>query len=345
MIAIHTSKDAFGERWIRYCEEKKIPFKVVNCYSTDIVSQLENCEALMWHHSHMHSKDILFAKQLLYSIELSGKIVFPDFKTCWHFDDKVGQKYLFESLNIPLVNSYVFYDKNSALDWIKATSFPKVFKLRGGAGSSNVKLVNSIEQAKSLVNKAFGSGFSQNDAIGGLKERWRKYRLGMTSFLTVIKGFIRFVYPTKFALVAGKERGYVYFQDFIANNNSDIRVIVIHKKAFAIKRMVRVNDFRASGSGNILYDKQLFDENTIKLAFEIAAKLDGQSVALDFVYDNGVPNIVEVSYGFVQRVYDSCVGYWDSEMTWHEGKFDPCEWMVDLVVDKIKAKELVKQSL
>jgi glutathione synthase/RimK-type ligase-like ATP-grasp enzyme len=342
-IAIHKS-DGFAPRWIEYCQSMNTPFKIVNCYDSDIVEQLMDCDALMWHHSHMHSKDILFAKQLLYSVEFSGKIVFPDFKTCWHFDDKVGQKYLFESLNLPLANSYVFYDKSSALNWIKTTSFPKVFKLRGGAGSANVKLVNSLKQAKVLINKAFGVGFSQNDAKVGLKERWRKYRLGMTSFLTFIKGFIRFVYPTLFARVAGKERGYVYFQDFIPNNNSDIRVIVINKKAFAIKRMVRENDFRASGSGNILYDKKLFDENTIQLAFEFAEKLQGQSVALDFVYDNGMPKVVEVSYGFVEKVYDPCVGYWDREMTWHEGKFDPCKWMVDLVVDKIKEKESLKRS-
>lgn len=342
MIAIHTSKDAFGERWIKYCEQKNIPYKLVNCYSTNIIFELKDCDALMWHHSHMNSKDILFAKQLLFSLEFSGKIVFPDFRTCWHFDDKVGQKYLFESLNIPLVNSFVFYNKNTANEWINKTTFPKVFKLRGGAGSANVKLVYNLRQAKKLVNKAFGNGFSQNDAIGGLKERWRKYRLGMTGFLSVIKGFIRFVYPTKFAQVAGRERGYVYFQDFIPNNNSDIRVIVIQQKAFAIKRMVRENDFRASGSGNILYSRELFDEGTIKLSFEIARKLGGQSVALDFVYDNAVPKVVEVSYGFVQAGYDKCPGYWDCEMQWHEGFFDPCKWMVDLVVEKLNDKDLQK---
>ncbi|MDX9697187.1 MAG: hypothetical protein RBT49_15455 [Bacteroidales bacterium] len=338
MIAIHSSKDAFGERWIRYCKEKEISYKLVNCYSSNIIDELKDCDALMWHHSHMHSKDILFAKQLLFSLDLSGKIVFPDFKTSWHFDDKVGQKYLFESLNIPLVGSYIFYDKRSAIEWIKTTSFPKVFKLRGGAGSANVKLVYTKRQAKALVQRAFARGFSQNDAVGGLKERWRKYQLGMSGFLNVVKGLVRFVYPTKFAHVAGRERGYVYFQDFIPNNDSDIRVIVIHNKAFAIKRMVRANDFRASGSGNIKYEKHLFDESTIKLAFEIARKLGGQSVALDFIFDNAVPKVVEVSYGFVQAGYDKCPGYWDKDMQWHEGKFDPCEWMVDLVVERLQQR-------
>jgi glutathione synthase/RimK-type ligase-like ATP-grasp enzyme len=338
MIAIHSSKNSFSERWIAYCEKREIPYKIVNCYSTDIIQQTEDCDALMWHHNHMLSKDILFAQKLLFAIEHSGKVVFPDFKTGWHFDDKVGQKYLLESLSAPLVNSYVFYDKTSALQWIGNTTFPKVFKLRGGAGSANVKLAKNQSEAINLTKKAFGKGFSQNDSNGNLKERIRLFRLGKTSLWDVTKGFIRFVYPTRFEKIAGREKGYVYFQDFIPENSFDIRVIVIDNKAFAIKRMVRKNDFRASGSGHILYEKEHFDEQTIRLAFDLNKKIQGQSVAFDFVFDNGTPKVVEISYGFLKEGYDSCVGFWDEGMKWHEGRFDSCEWMVDLVVKQISER-------
>jgi len=338
MIAIHKSKNSFSERWIDYCSGMNIPFKVVNCYDSDIIAQLNDCDALMWHHNHMNPKDVLFAKSLLFSLQQSGKIVFPDFNTAWHFDDKVGQKYLCEALGLPVVNSYAFYSEQEALNWIKTTSFPKVMKLRGGSGSCNVFLVRNASEAKRMIKRAFGSGFSQYDSLASIKERWRKYKLGKISFSKVLIGYLRIFKAPLYARIIGKAVGYVYFQDFIPDNNSDIRVIVIQQKAFAIKRMVRKNDFRASGSGNILYEKELFDENTIRLAFQIAEKLQGQSVALDFIYDNGTAKVVEVSYGFVQAGYDKCEGYWDSEMTWHEGKFDPCEWMVDLVVDKIKNK-------
>jgi len=338
MIAIHKSKNSFSERWIDYCSGMNIPFKVVNCYDSDIIAQLNDCDALMWHHNHMNPKDVLFAKSLLFSLQQSGKIVFPDFNTAWHFDDKVGQKYLCEALGLPVVNSYAFYSEQEALNWIKTTSFPKVMKLRGGSGSCNVFLVRNASEAKRMIKRAFGSGFSQYDSLASIKERWRKYKLGKISFSKVLIGYLRIFKAPLYARIIGKAVGYVYFQDFIPDNNSDIRVIVIQQKAFAIKRMVRKNDFRASGSGNILYEKELFDENTIRLAFQIAEKLQGQSVSLDFIYDNGTAKVVEVSYGFVQAGYDKCEGYWDSEMTWHEGKFDPCEWMVDLVVDKIKNK-------
>ena len=329
MIAIHHSKGSFSDRWIAYCKANEIAYKIVDCYQSDIMHQLNDCDALMWHINHQNSKDVLFAKQLLYSVQAAGKRVFPDYNTAWHFDDKVGQKYLLEAIGAPLVPTWIMYNKKDALVWAEKNSFPKVFKLRGGAGSANVRLAKTKSEAVQLIEKAFGRGFSQYDSLGNLKERIRKYQLGKTDIFDVIKGFVRIIYPTKYTMVAGRERGYVYFQEFIPENNYDIRVIVIGDKAFAIKRMVRDDDFRASGSGNIRYEKVNFEDTTIKLSFFLSCKLKSQCVAFDYVYQDKQPYLVEISFGFVKEVYDSCVGYWDNEMNWYEGLFDPYGWMVD----------------
>jgi len=328
----HSNKDSFSERWIDYCKSKQISYKIVDCYANNIVEQLRDCDALMWHYHHLSPKDFIFAKQLLFSIQSSGKKVFPDSDTMWHFDDKLGQKYLLEAINAPLVPTYVFYDKKEALMWVKNTTFPKVFKLRTGGGSQNVRLARTAGAAKKLINTAFGSGFSQYAAWSNLKERIRMYKNGLTSMFDVIKGIIRLGYPTMFARVKGKEKGYVYFQDFIPGNKFDIRIIVIDNKAFAIKRMVRENDFRASGSGNILYEKEHFNDETIKLSFGLTDKLKSQSAAYDYIYLDGRPLLVEISYCFIKEVYDHCTGHWDKDLNWHEGSFNPYGWMVDMVL-------------
>ena len=330
-IAIHFCKGGFTDRWIANCRSKGIDFKLVNCYASDIIEQLKDCDALMWHFSQNSPRDFLFAKQLIYSVEAAGKKVFPDFHTAWHFDDKVGQKYLLEAIGAPLAQTWVFYDKQQALDWAKTTDYPKVFKLRGGAGSQNVHLVHSQKEAKQLIRKAFGRGFPVYDAWGSQKERWRKFRLKKATQTDLLKGLVRFVVPPPYAQVKAKEKGYVYFQEFIPDNDHDIRVVLIGNKVFAIKRMVRENDFRASGGGEILYEKHLFNERDIQLAFEIHEKLKSQCTALDFVYDKGNPKIVEISYGFSPEGYDPCPGYWDRELNWNEGRFDPYGWMVELV--------------
>ena len=116
-IAIHDSKKPgyYSNRWIEYCNKNNISYKLVRAYDTDIVEQVKDCDAFMWHHSHTNYKDVLFAKQLLFSLQERGLKVFPDYKTGWHFDDKVGQKYLLEAMDAPLVPTFVFYDKNDAL--------------------------------------------------------------------------------------------------------------------------------------------------------------------------------------------------------------------------------------
>lgn len=335
MIGIHNTKGSFSELWIDYCRNSNIPFKLVDCYGCDIIQQLKDCDALMWHFSQNSTKDFLFDIQLVSSVEAAGKKVFPDYNTSWHFDDKVGQKYLFEALGIPMVPTWIFYNKETAFNWVDQTNFPKVNKLRGGAGSQNVHLVNSKSQARRLIRKAFGSGLPLYDALGSLKERWRLYLLGKTNFIDILEGMARFIIPPPYARTKGRQKGYIYFQEFIAGNNHDIRVIVIGNKSFAIKRMVRSNDFRASGSGSILYGRHLFNEETIKLSFDLSEKLRTQCVAFDYVHQNNQPLVVEISYGFSPAGYYSCPGYWDKELNWHEGKFNPYGWMVEDLVNSI----------
>lgn len=340
MIAIHDNNLGFTPRWIQYCESKRIPYKLVNCYDNDIMQQLENCDALMWHHWQVNSKDIIKAKKLLFALEHSGKVVFPNFKTAWHFDDKIAQKYLLEAHGLPIVPTFHFLDEKRAKEWAMTTTFPKVFKLSRGAGSTNVKLVHNKGEAFSIINKAFSEGFRVFDRYEVVKERFRKYREGKDTFLGVLKSLFRIVYLPKYVKLVPRERFEVYFQEFIPNNNSDIRVIVIDDKAFAIKRLVRNNDFRASGSGNIVYEKYNFNEDVIQKSFRYAQILNTQIVAFDYVFDvNCNPMIVEISYGYAIEGYDQCVGYWDKEMNFHSGKFDSCEWMLDLVLKQLHSND------
>ncbi len=338
MIAIHNSKAGFHPRWAEYCQKNSIPYKIVDCYANDLIEQLEGCDGLMWHYSQGKSEDILIAKEILFALEHTGFKVFPDFKTAWHFDDKVAQKYLLERIDAPMIPSFVFFEKRKALQWIDQTTFPKVFKLRGGAGSANVKLVRDKVAAKKLVGQAFGRGFKQYDSLYNLKDRLYKFRQGKTDFFDLLKGIVRIGMEPEFSKTKGWERGYIYFQDFMPNNDCDIRIIIVDNKAFALKRMVRKGDFRASGSGEFYFDKELFDERCIKIAFKMNKKIQSQSLVLDFIFDEkNQPLLVELSYGFTKEPYYECPGYWDSKLVWHEGKFNSQAWMVDALIKEINS--------
>ncbi|HEY9115412.1 MAG TPA: hypothetical protein VIN10_11995, partial [Bacteroidales bacterium] len=234
--------------------------------------------------------------------------------------------------------SYVFYTKKEALEWTSKTIFPKVFKLRGGSGSLNVELIRNKYQAKRKINKAFGKGFPAFDRWNIVKEKISQLRREKNSenFIGLIKSTGRLFIPAKNRLLLPRQKGYAFFQDFIPDNTYDTRVVVIKNRAFAGRRYVRKNDFRASGSGIWGFDKELFDERCIKIAFETSEKLGSQVMAYDFIFDKDEPKIVEISYATCLGPYDKCIGHWDREMNWHPGKFKQQIWMIEDFIESIK---------
>lgn len=335
-IAIHEAKGSFSDRWIDYCIKNDFQYKVVSCFDNNIMQDLKNCTHFLWHFHHARIKDMLFAKQLIYSIEMRGIKVFPNFNTVWHFDDKLGQKYLLESIGAPMVNSYVFYDKEEALNWSKNCTYPIVFKLRGGAGSENVKLVKSKNEAYRLIKLMFSKGLSNRPSNTRMKENWNKFIISkkLLDLKETTAGLKNFLLPTKVHQLNNvTEKGYFYVQEFLPNNKFDIRIIVVGKRAFGLKRIVRENDFRASGSGLIIYRKEEIDLRCVKIAFDISKKLRSQSLAYDFIYnDSNEPMIIEISYGFSIEAYDICKGFWDDDLIWNLGQFNPQYWMVEDLV-------------
>jgi glutathione synthase/RimK-type ligase-like ATP-grasp enzyme len=339
-IAIHHRPGSFSDRWIEYCKREGIEYKIVNAYDSDIVKQVEDCDALMWHHHHSDIKDIILAKQLLYSLEQAGKVVFPDFNSGWYFDDKLGQKYLLEVIGAPVIPTHVFYDKNNALKWANNTSYPKVWKLRGGASGANVRLIKTKNEAIKYINRSFGRGHSQYNSIEQLKDITKKVSQGRATMTQLAKAIARPAYNMFFGKfkrrVLGKGVGYVMFQDFMPNNKFDNRIIVIGDKAFGVKRLALEGDFKSSEFNGIISDKNEIDIRCVEIAFETAKRMNANSVGFDFIFDeNKKPVIAEMGYGFIPKTYKDCQGYWDEQLNWHEADFHPEDWMVEEVIKSI----------
>ena len=102
------------------------------------------------------------------------------------------------------------------------------------------------------------------------------------TLLGLAKGVARLFVQTDLEKTLGRDCGYAYFQEFIPNNDSDIRVIIIGEKAFGIKRLVRKDDFRASGSGLISYDINDIPSKCIKIAFDLSERLNTDCLCYDF---------------------------------------------------------------
>ncbi|HBC3872544.1 TPA: hypothetical protein KD865_003047 [Vibrio parahaemolyticus] len=332
MIYIQDSTNGFHPKWIDFCIENDLEYKIVDFYDSSLINVIKKGDIALWHFHHNDYAATKFAKSLIHALSIKGVKTFPSLNMAWHFDDKIAQKYLLESIGAPLVNTYVFYKKNEALQWLKERKeFPLVFKLTGGAGASNVKLLKSRVEANKYVEYMFSKGVPKQpvkekiiDSILNFKKK-ASIKTSIDILKNVCKIFIKQGVNRQF----GNERGYFYIQDFIPNLDCDYRIIVIDGKAFAIKRMIRKNDFRASGSGNIIYDINEDLSEPLKLAFDICDKLKFDCCAFDFVLDGNDWKIIEISYGFASSAYLNCPGYWERNLNWKSGKFTPEYFMIN----------------
>jgi glutathione synthase/RimK-type ligase-like ATP-grasp enzyme len=338
LLAIDDRTGGFAPRWIEYCRERALPLKLVHCTDSNIISQLANVDALLWQPVQLRSEDMLMAHCLVMALEAAGKLVYPNTSTFWHFDDKLAQKYLLEATGAPLVATHVFFDAKTAIEWIERTKFPKVFKLRRGAGSSNVGLVRDASEAKALVRTAFGRGFQPVPSVFtdvGVKFRQHRKR---ADIIATVKRLPRLMLGNRAAQQSiTREKGYVCFQDFLPGNAFDTRITVIGKRAFGFTRNVRPNDFRASGSGDIVYDLARIDLESIRIAFKIAKRLAFQSMAFDFLKDtSGAPKLCEISFAFAAGAVAACAGWWDESLDWHEGSIWPQDAILEDMLEHIR---------
>jgi glutathione synthase/RimK-type ligase-like ATP-grasp enzyme len=253
-----------------------------------------------------------FAKRLLPAIEHGLSIpVFPNWETSWHFEDKITQGYLLEAAGIRSPTTWTFWERDDALEFCRAASYPFVAKLTAGIRSNNVVLVHDRAQAERLISRMFGAGVETFH----LPQVGIRQRIGRTKLIRRLRG--------RSTGASRTQSGYFYAQEYLPGNAFDTRVTVIGNRAFAFRRFNREGDFRASGSGRISWEPSEIDLATLQLAFEVADKLQTQSVAIDGMRRGDTRLVGEISYTYAAWAIERCPGHWARDslgrLRWVEG--------------------------
>jgi len=250
-----------------------------------------------------------------------GVKCFPNLSTYWSYDDKIKEYLLLKSYGFPVIDSYIFWNKKDALNWFRNASLPLVFKLKAGASSSNVILIRKKSQGIRLIKKMFSRGIMPDRIpdIGKtqLKDfKFTKYiRKNGGKLLRLIKGMD----PTPFW---NRHKNYIYFQKYLPGNSFDTRVVVVNHKAFAFRRLNRKKDFRSSGSKSFDFNPGKVDTQIIRKAFEVSERMQFQSMAYDFLYNERKEiYICEISYISPEETIPKLPGYWDRDLVWHSEQF------------------------
>jgi glutathione synthase/RimK-type ligase-like ATP-grasp enzyme len=336
-IAIHESPVTFSDRWIEICRLREMNFACVSGYRTDIISTLRDYDLFLWHYHNWEPLSMMVGPQVMAAAQSMGLKVWPDHNTSRFYNDKIYQRYLLDAVGAPSIQTYVFYDLESALEWIETATFPKILKLRCGRRSRNVKLITDKKEAARVCKVSFREGFYRRkmdesfcypdyhfgEVIHRRSHSADSRRVNASAYCSdFTKRFLRSIrHPSRlWENLSQRERGYVYFQDFLPGNTFDTRIIVIGNRAFGCVRDNRDDDFRASGSGRVDVNVDRVDLDLVKLSFETAKKMQVQSMAVDYIYDaDKMPRIAEINYNFSTGLVERCQGHWDADLNWHEG--------------------------
>lgn len=326
-IALHkcSSEKLHSSSWIpvweNYLLKNKISYEFVDCTQYNIIEKLNQFNILLWHFSQYNLAEMLEARSILYSAKKMGLKTFPDFNEAWHFDDKIAEMYALQSVDAPIPNSFVFYDINSFTEWLDTyNQFPIVGKLRTGSGSHNIKLLHSKKELYNYGRRMLIKGYNPAPSLLYKTSSNIRSSHNWNTFIKKAKRIPEFLRNLSNAKEFPNEKGYIYLQEFIPNDNYDLKVVVVGDKLSGVARPVRSHDFRASGGGEIYFDKKLFTKEIIKTAFETSDKLAMQCIGYDYVVnketDEGL--IVEMSYGFSHAAILSAGGYFDRDCVWHD---------------------------
>lgn len=311
---------SWGMVWAQYCRENNIDYDELDLFSIDPIAILNNYDCLLWHFGNYIYEDMLEARSILYTAKQMGLKIFPDFNDAWHFDDKIAQMYALKSVGAPIPKSWVFYDMQRLKECLSELEFPIVAKLRTGSGSHNVKLIKSENQLISYAKKMFNKGFSPAPSLMYKASSNIRSSHDWKTIISKYKRIPEFLRTLSGAKKFPNEKGYVYLQEFVPNDNFDMKIIVVGDKLTGLYRPTRSHDFRASGGGEVLYDKNLISNDIIDSAFATADKLKLKCIGYDYVIDKRSKKglIIEMSYGFSHTALMGSGGYYDRNHNWYD---------------------------
>jgi hypothetical protein len=335
LIGMHPDKlgeQSYSAKWADTLSYRQIAHETIDLMQIVDLSTLRKYDGVMWRWG-LGYPDRLAGPQWLEIAENVLRIpCYPSWAVTRAWDDKVKQCHLLRACGIDTPTNWVLWNRDMAMDWLESVSYPVVCKLATGAGSRNVVKINTRDEAFRVIDVMFGSGMKVSRTLADVAAG-----VQLMPFIREVKWRL---FPRQSDLARGSryvpQKGYVYFQEFMANNEFDTRVTVIGDRAFAFRRFNRDDDFRASGSGKLDYDVDAVDLETVETAFAVSEKLGVECMAYDFVKDgDGRPVVLEMAWTFLDKAVYSCPGQWDRGLKWHAGNVWPQQLQVEQFVKRI----------
>lgn len=253
-----------------------------------------------------------YIEDVLLRLVLDGAILLPRFELFRAHHNKVFMEsyrtLLSEEYNS--IKGFSFYgvdDLKKKLD--EQIIYPVVLKTAAGAGSSGVAIAYSKEEALKKVKRMVKLSFYDFNAS---RLKRARHVLGKT---------IRKLQKQHVAEVPRIQTKMIC-QSYVPNLTCDYKVLVFGDKYYLLRRKIRKNDFRASGSGLLEFPREFTETEKRILEFAKGAyeQLNTPLLSIDVAYDGENCHMIEfqcLNFGPYTLQFSDCYyryddGKWES---------------------------------
>ena len=248
--------------------------------------------------------DLSIGHAILPLLEDAGVRCMPDYNSFQFCGDKLRLAAFYSAKNIPSPQTIPVFSSADVDRWKKEVGiYPVVGKLRKGASSANVVLIQDADQLDRISTRLF-----EHNMVDG--------QMDPSSRDQLVSAFKRRPVVTDQCLL---------LQEFAEGNDGDHRIITIGRRAFYYRRSNRPNDFRASGSGILSHEIDRTDPELTQLALALSQRFRFPMMVYDFL-SKPRPMLTEMNYATVGKYVSDCPGYFtpDGDFEPHDNR--PPQW-------------------
>ncbi|MFA5647190.1 MAG: hypothetical protein WC951_02670 [Bacteroidales bacterium] len=311
-----------SKKWELTCLKAKIDFNVIDLTSADWYKQICKTESdifLLKPPGETFKFKHLYDERLYVICEVMNKFTFPTYKEVLIYENKIMLSAFLKGAQIPMPETWVFYNKTNAIEFAQSANLPIVGKTGIGASGTGVKIIRTRKELQNYIKTAFSKGIKRrlgpNRNTGNLKS-WSKKAFASPKFLfNKIKKY--------WEIYRDAQKGFVLFQEYTPHE-FEWRVVKIGESWFGHQKVK--DGEKASGTKGINYIAPPLD--LLNFCRNICEEHEFTSMALDIFEHPSkgyVVNELQTIFGHVQDhilEVDSEMGRYVYNNGWHFEKGD-----------------------
>ncbi len=147
--------------YIGACRELGVPYKVIDISGPDWlkVARDASCDAFLVRPPGQITvwKQMFDERLRIMSRDLQ-QVLYPSYEEIWFYESKRRMHYWLAVHDVPQAQTWVFYDRVQAQDFVARATLPLVFKTDFGSGAMGVRILHKRDQLHRLVNRCFRKG-------------------------------------------------------------------------------------------------------------------------------------------------------------------------------------------